>query len=186
MVYRKHGEAIFKFIRPISYAALLVYECIYLHKTLNIKAMVLIQYGSSEHVAHVWSNIGLFQKNIKFNDYVDVTECLWQIEIPDILHVCAQCSELPSNIGTMMKAAILPICLVVGLNWISDIHNQILWFRSFEYVINMNLLRSRYRNRQYENKIRYPKYVDNYWSNSVMYKTFTLVLYVLAPYLHLS
>ena len=31
------------------------------------------------------------------DDAFDVTECLQQIEIPNCRHICAQCSELPSN-----------------------------------------------------------------------------------------
>ena len=30
-----------------------------------------------------------------------LTKCLYQIEIPDLPHMCAPCSELPSNISTM-------------------------------------------------------------------------------------
>ena len=31
---------------------------------------------------------GLFQEKIGFNDSFDVTKCLQQIEMPDLLHVC--------------------------------------------------------------------------------------------------
>ena len=41
-------------------------------------------------------------KKIGFDDSFDVTKCLQQIEIPDLLHMCAPCSELPSNISTML------------------------------------------------------------------------------------
>ena len=32
--------------------------------------------------------------------FSDVTKCLQQFEIPDLFHICAPCSELPSNIHT--------------------------------------------------------------------------------------
>ena len=38
-------------------------------------------------------------KKIRFKD--DVANCLQQIEMPDLLHVSASCSELPSNISTL-------------------------------------------------------------------------------------
>ena len=31
----------------------------------------------------------------------DVTKCLHQIVMPDLLYMCAPCSKLPSNISTM-------------------------------------------------------------------------------------
>ena len=37
------------------------------------------------------------EKKIEFNDSCDVTKCSQQIEIPDLLHMCATCSELSSN-----------------------------------------------------------------------------------------
>ena len=40
---------------------------------------------------------------IGFDDSFDVTKCLHQIEIPDLLHMCATCAELSSNISTMAK-----------------------------------------------------------------------------------
>ena len=61
--------------------------------------MVLIQDGSSEHVAHVWSKIGFFREEIFF----DETKCLQQIEILDLLHMCAPGSKLPSYIDTINK-----------------------------------------------------------------------------------
>ena len=33
----------------------------------------------------------------------DVTDCLQQIEIPDLLNMCAQCSEIPYNLSTMTE-----------------------------------------------------------------------------------
>ena len=41
------------------------------------------------------------EKKIGFDDSFDVTKCLQQIEMPDLLHVCAQWNEQPSNIKTM-------------------------------------------------------------------------------------
>ena len=38
------------------------------------------------------------QKKIGFENSVDVTKCIQQIEIPDLLNMCAPCSELPFNI----------------------------------------------------------------------------------------
>ena len=42
-------------------------------------------------------------KKIEFDYSVDVTKCLHQIEIPDLLHMSAPCSKLPSNISTMVQ-----------------------------------------------------------------------------------
>ena len=39
---------------------------------------------------------------IRFNDSFDASKCLQQIKIPDLLHVCAPCSELPSIINSMV------------------------------------------------------------------------------------
>ena len=64
--------------------------------------MIFILDGCSFHVAHVWrSKQGLFPKKIGFDDSFDVTECLQQIEMPDLLHVCAEWNEQPSNIKTI-------------------------------------------------------------------------------------
>ena len=38
------------------------------------------------------------EKNTGFDDSLDVTYCLQQIEMPDLLQMCAPCSELPSII----------------------------------------------------------------------------------------
>ena len=35
------------------------------------------------------------------NRIVDVTKCLLQIEIPNLLQMCATCSRQPSNISTI-------------------------------------------------------------------------------------
>ena len=43
------------------------------------------------------------KKKIGFYDYFAVTKCLQHIEIPDLLSMCAPCSELPSNISTMHR-----------------------------------------------------------------------------------
>ena len=42
--------------------------------------MVLIYLGSSEHIKHVSK---IEKKKIDFDDAIDVTKCLQQIEIPD-------------------------------------------------------------------------------------------------------
>ena len=49
---------------------------------------------------------GLFRKKIGFDDSVDVTKCLEQIEMPELLHMCAPCYELPSNRSTMVWSAL--------------------------------------------------------------------------------
>ena len=60
--------------------------------------MVLILYGSSEHVAHVWCKIGLFC----VDDSFDVTKCLQQVEMPEY-YICADNrKEQPSNMKTMV------------------------------------------------------------------------------------
>ena len=41
-------------------------------------------------------------KKFGFDDSLDVTKCLQRIEILDLLHMCAPCSELPSDISTMI------------------------------------------------------------------------------------
>ena len=38
------------------------------------------------------------RKKIEFDLSVNVTECLQQIEIPNLLHMCAQCFDLPFHI----------------------------------------------------------------------------------------
>ena len=54
-----------------------------------------IRDGSSEHDAHIWNKIGLLrQKKIGFDDSVDVTKCLRQIKIADLLHMCAQSATI--------------------------------------------------------------------------------------------
>ena len=44
-----------------------------------------------------------FPKKIGFDDSFDVTKCLQQIEMPDLLHVCATSNEQPSIIKTVQK-----------------------------------------------------------------------------------
>ena len=52
----------------------------------------------------VAKNMGLFErKKIEYDDSVDVTKCLQQIEIPDLLDICPWCSELPFNKSTMIS-----------------------------------------------------------------------------------
>ena len=41
-------------------------------------------------------------KNARFDDSFDVIKCLQQIEKPDLLHMCAQSNEQPSNLKTML------------------------------------------------------------------------------------
>ena len=47
------------------------------------------------------------EKKIGFDDIFDVTKCLQQIGMADLLHVCAQWNEQPSNIKTMDFISIL-------------------------------------------------------------------------------
>ena len=49
------------------------------------------------------SKIGNSEKKekIAFDDSFGVTKCLQQIEMPDLLHRCASCSERASNVSTM-------------------------------------------------------------------------------------
>ena len=42
-----------------------------------------------------------FRKKIGFDDYFDVSKCLQQIKISDLLHVCAWRNEQPSIITSM-------------------------------------------------------------------------------------
>ena len=41
------------------------------------------------------------EKKIGLDDYINVIKCLQQIEIPNLLHMCATGSELASNISTV-------------------------------------------------------------------------------------
>ena len=66
---------------------------------LFVLTTVLIQDGSSVHVAHIWKNRSFLKKN-QINDSFDVTKRLQQIEIPDFLHMRTLCSDLPSYIST--------------------------------------------------------------------------------------
>ena len=77
-----------------------IHSFIHRHSSASCYAMVPIEDGRLEHAAHVLSKLGLFlpRKKIRFDDSFDVTKCLHQIEIPDLLQMC---SELPSNISTM-------------------------------------------------------------------------------------
>ena len=48
-------------------------------------------------------NLSFSREKIGFEDSIDVTKCLQQIEIRNLLHMCAPCSKLPSNISTMCR-----------------------------------------------------------------------------------
>ena len=41
------------------------------------------------------------EKLFGFGDSFDVTKCLQQFEMPDVWHMSAPCSELPSTVSTM-------------------------------------------------------------------------------------
>ena len=57
----------------------------------TVVTIVFILDVYSFHVAHVCCKQGLFpKKKLGFNDSFDVTKCLQQIEMPDLLHVYAQ------------------------------------------------------------------------------------------------
>ena len=43
-----------------------------------------------------------YEEKIAFDGSFDATKGLQQIEIPDLLDLCAPCSEQPSNISTMI------------------------------------------------------------------------------------
>ena len=52
---------------------------------------------------HFARKIGFFrEEKIEFDLSVDVTKCRQHDEIHDLLHMCATCSELPSDISTMV------------------------------------------------------------------------------------
>ena len=56
----------------------------------------------------------VFRKKIGFDESFDVTKCLQQIDIPDLLHMCAPCSKLPSIIRTMFQLFFLsPVFFIV-------------------------------------------------------------------------
>ena len=54
------------------------------------------------------------KKTIEFEDSLNITKCLKQIEISDLLNICAPCSELPFNISTMLKPKDTNYMLVVN------------------------------------------------------------------------
>ena len=63
------------------------------------ETMVFILDGCSFNVAHELCKQGLFpRKKIEFDGSFDVTKCLQQIEMPDLLHMCVYWNEQPSNI----------------------------------------------------------------------------------------
>ena len=47
------------------------------------------------------NKVFFWRKKIGFDDSFDVTKCLQQIEIPDLLQMCAQWNKQPSNLQTM-------------------------------------------------------------------------------------
>ena len=49
------------------------------------------------------------EKNTRFDDSFLISKCHQQIEIPDLLHMCTPCSELPSNIICTMVVSFLGI-----------------------------------------------------------------------------
>ena len=57
--------------------------------------------GKSEHVAHVRNKKGLSRKNVGFSDFYEVTRCLQQVEIPELLTLCAPFIEILSYINSM-------------------------------------------------------------------------------------
>ena len=59
--------------------------------------------STSEHVAQIWRKIGLFRTKNRIYDSFGATKCLQQIKLPDLLHICAPCTELPSHISTLDK-----------------------------------------------------------------------------------
>ena len=62
----------------------------YLDYKICCVTMVFILDGCLFHVAHVWCKQGLFsRKKIGFDDSFDATKCLQQIEMPELLRVCA-------------------------------------------------------------------------------------------------
>ena len=65
---------------------------------LSVTHMVFILDGCSEHVAHAWCKKGIFrEKKIGFDHSFDVTKCLQQIEMPDLLQMCAH-SEMSNHL----------------------------------------------------------------------------------------
>ena len=84
----------------------LPWETLYLQRWLNNKRMAFSWYlykFVAQNMLHIFlKKKGSFpKKEIEFDDSFDVTKCFQQIEIPDLLHMCAPCSELSSNILTM-------------------------------------------------------------------------------------
>ena len=60
----------------------------------------------AQNMLHVYEVKQVFseKKEIGSDDYVDVTKRIQQIEIPNLLHMCEPCSDIPSNISTMVTS----------------------------------------------------------------------------------
>ena len=63
----------------------------------TVLSMVLIQDGSSEHIAHVLCKQVFFDFLGGYADSFEVTKSLQQIEMPDLLHLCAH-SEMSTHL----------------------------------------------------------------------------------------
>ena len=71
---------------------------------VNIYKMVAQNMLRTYEVKEVFS-----EKKYQIDGSFIVSKCLQQIEIPDLLHMCAPCSELPSNIICTMVVKFLGI-----------------------------------------------------------------------------
>ena len=74
--------------RNFQYATFIIFQ---------VMTTVLILYGGSEHVAHVWT-----VKWICLSTLLSSQDVLESIEIRCLLQTCALCSELPSTIRTIL------------------------------------------------------------------------------------
>ena len=68
----------------------------------------------------------MFTPRTKFGlaDSFEITKSLQQFEIPDLLHMCAPCSEIPSNICTMLKTEMQQILTSIQS---TDMNSQGTW-----------------------------------------------------------
>ena len=59
-----------------------------------------------------------------FDDSIDLTQCLKQIEIHDLFHMCAPYTELPSNISTILLSLSRYKCLKIHIIEITRTNNK--------------------------------------------------------------
>ena len=95
--------------------------------------MVLIEDGSSEHVAQ-YEVKKVFAEKSWIWLLIDVTKCLQQIEMPDLLHMCSPCSELPYYTSTMLEGRKIKGPLFINLPETSKYNLTLLILNGINYI----------------------------------------------------